>query len=185
MARLALEQRPLAVDAPAIAGQASRRSRTTRWQGMATASGVGGAGRGRPRGRTSAGRCAGDLGVAAVVPGGMAAQGLPDPPLEGGAADVEGELAAERRRSTKRDDPGHEPLEFSSPPISRACGKRSWRSRASSSGSSPSRMAQTPRRRRRRGSHRATFADREADGRAVASGPEGGGRHAENSFAVA
>ena len=70
--------------------------------------------------------------------------GLPDSPLEGGAAHVERQIEAAagppRIRPLWR--PGSS--KSASPPTSSAFGKRSWRSRTRASGSSPSTMAQTP-----------------------------------------
>ena len=67
-----------------------------------------------------------------------------------------------------------------SPPTSRACGKRSCRSRTSASGSSPSRIAQTPlSRRRHQDRAERALADREADRRCPRRRRGIGRRHAE------
>ena len=89
-------------------------------------------------------RC-GDLGVARGLAGRDLAQRLPDALLEGGAAHVERQVEADRA-APRRSRPPWRPAPRSRRRRRSGCafGKRSCRSRTSASGSSPSRMAQTP-----------------------------------------
>lgn len=68
----------------------------------------------------------------------------PGPLLEGRATHIQRQGQAERRCFDETDDACHPLFEPASPPSSRARGKRSCRSRVSSSGSSPIRIAHTP-----------------------------------------
>ena len=87
-----------------------------------------------------------DLGVARGRARRDRAQRLPHALLERGAAHVERQIEAQRRRFDEADDLRDELLERRRRRRSgRARGKRSCRSRASASGSSPMRIAQTPR----------------------------------------
>jgi hypothetical protein len=69
---------------------------------------------------------------------------LPHPLLEGGAANVEREIQADRRRLNEADNARDQRLIVAIGPMRCAFGKRSWRLRTSSSGSSPNRIEATP-----------------------------------------
>ena len=85
--------------------------RTTRWQGMATASAFAAHAWATARTAFGAPMRRGDFGSSGRRAGRDLAQRLPDALLERRAADVEGQVEPERRRLDEADDAGHELLE--------------------------------------------------------------------------
>lgn len=106
------EQRPLALDAPPVAGDRAvapddavagdRHREGVRCAGPSYC----------PRSVRGADPC-GDLGVARRRARRDRAQRLPDPLLKGGAADVQGQVQAGARRLDEADHPRHDPFEVS------------------------------------------------------------------------
>ena len=105
--------------------------RTTRWQGIATASGLAAQAWADRAHRLGTADRARDLGVGRGRPDGNGPQRLPHLLLKGGAADVERQIEVLPGRLDEADDLGDGPLEIRRlPPTSLARGKRSSQIRA-------------------------------------------------------